>query len=67
MDMIQKEISENNLKDLLIPFLVQLGYIQWDQKVKIDLGPFKDLGSKGKTIPLKITPEKGGVEVIYLT
>lgn len=52
-------ISEGNIRDLLIPFLNSLGY---DNISKIDLGPWKGLGSTNDngrgTIPLRLEFKK---------
>lgn len=56
---VNRAISEGNIRDVLIPFLVQIGYIDKDEDlIGMDLGPWKDLGELSKngrgTIPITL-------------
>lgn len=56
---VSRAISEGNIKDLLIPFLYQLGYLEYgDELLGMDLGPWKDFGDVTKngrgTLPLTL-------------
>ncbi len=55
---LHKSISEGFIKDQLIPALIQLGYIEYEDEVSMDLGPWNNFGDVNKngrgTIPLTL-------------